>query len=561
MRKAIVKNQNKLVSVVLSFLLILQTIIGVFAPVNISVTPPYVSQIEEAQAAAATWVGTTTAWATDSNWSPSGAPTATSDVIIDGTASAQPTISAGEVTIASLTMSGASILTLGSNLVITGNADINDLATLTYIQGTAANLTVNGTLTVYSGGTITCPYTSLTVPDSGGSGRTITAGNIDIQTGGSINADWLGFVAGAGPGKSTTDGGSYGGRGGDYQADGTIGPTYGSITNPISLGSGGASTSGGGAIIISATDTVTINGTLSADGKTGGEYSGVGSGGSINITAITLTGSGTIRANGGYSLHRGNGGGGRITITQTTGTTWTPIFQVFGGPAGGEGAKGAAGTIYLQDANDAAGVGELIINNNNVATTAGTDTDISSLVTDTAVGDVIISGSGKLQMDADTTLTVSGTWTNSAGENLTAGTVTFDSTSSQNITSGSKSFYNTIFNGTGGTWTPQDALDVNNNLTITTGTLASNDQAISVAGNWTNSVGNSGFTYGTSAVTLDGTSQSILGSTTFNNLTKNVSSADTLTFGNGTTQTFMGTMNLQGTSGNLLSLRSDSTPI
>jgi hypothetical protein len=163
-------------------------------------------------------------------------------------------------------------------------------------------------------------------------------------------------------------------------------------------------------------------------------------------------------------------------------------------------------------------------------------------------------------MNADTTLTVSGTWNNTAGENLTAGTVTFDATSAKNITSGSKSFYNLTLNGTSGTWTQQNALDINNNLTITAGILASNDQAISVANNWINSVGNSGFTYGTSTVTLDGATQSILGNTTFYNLTKNVTSADTLTFENGETQTFTGTMNLQGASGNLLSLRSDSTP-
>ncbi|MCK4891636.1 MAG: hypothetical protein KAS78_03130, partial [Candidatus Pacebacteria bacterium] len=438
----------------------------------------------------------------------------------------------------------------------------NNGATLTYTQGTAADLTVNGTLTVYSGGTITTPYTSLTLPDSGGSGRTITAGNIDIQFEGTINADSKGFWANSGPGKSNTyaDGGSYGGAGGDYGANGTIGSTYGSLNDPISLGSGGwhPSHGAGGAIVILATGIVTVDGILSANGTVIVSGGGLGSGGTINITAAILEGSGTIQANGGNSSPNfGSGGGGRIAVTQTTGTIWTPTFQAFGGYSG---TKGAAGTIYFKDANDAAGDGELIIDNNNVATASGTDTDISSSVTDTAVGDIIIRNGAKFQMDADTTLTVSGTWNNTAGENLTAGTVTFDSTSSQNITSNSKSFYNLTFNGSGGIWTPQDALDVNNNLTITTGTLASNDQAINIAGNWTNSVGNSGFTYGTSTVALDGTTQSILGNTTFYNLTKNVTSADTLTFGNSTTQIITGTMDLQGASGNLLSLRSDSTP-
>ncbi|MCK4918959.1 MAG: hypothetical protein KAS01_01080, partial [Candidatus Pacebacteria bacterium] len=660
-----------------------------------------------------TFDGSTASTFTDSSASPQDV----GSVVINKTGESLTLLS--DTLITTLAVSGTSTLILGADLTVSGDTAINNGATLTYTQGTAVDLTVNGTLTVYSGGTILTPYTSLTVPDSGGSGRTITAGNVDIQSGGTINADGLGFGVNAGPGKctnastydsasyggrgadyddlgisgptygslsnpislgsggrsdegggaiiisstgtvtvngilstdgngsewgasgsggtvnitaniltgsgiiranggnsvqrgsggggrlslngvttdnflgtlqanggntatkgntgtiylnstkranlvlggagnltslrlgtddtatawtfgtitiqsggileiggnpylnsnnggaatliittldvqsggilsanglgfglregpgkntnaSTYDGVSYGGRGADYDVVGVSGPTYGSITNPIYLGSAGRSDEGGGAIIISSSGTVTINGILSADGD-GGDWASGGSGGTINITTPTLSGSGTIRANGGASVNRGSGGGGRIAITQTTGTTWTPTLQAFGGSGN---TTGAAGTIYLKDANDTAGDGELIIDNNNDSTASGTDTDISSLVTDTAVGNVIIRNSGKLQMDTDTTLTVSGTWTNTAGENLTAGTVI-----------------------------------------------------------------------------LDGTSQSVIGNTNFYNLTKNVTSTDTLTFGNGTTQIIIGTMDLQGASGNLLSLRSDSTPI
>ncbi|MDY6950071.1 MAG: DUF4347 domain-containing protein [Thermodesulfobacteriota bacterium] len=66
------------------------------------------------------------------------------------------------------------------------------------------------------------------------------------------------------------------------------------------------------------------------------------------------------------------------------------------------------------------------------------------------------------------------------------------------------------------------------------------------------------FSAGTGTVTLDGASQSIPGTHTFYNLTKTVSSADTLTFDAGSTTTVGGTLTLQGAESQLLSLRSSS---
>ena len=63
-------------------------------------------------------------------------------------------------------------------------------------------------------------------------------------------------------------------------------------------------------------------------------------------------------------------------------------------------------------------------------------------------------------------------------------------------------------------------------------------------------------------MTLNGTGQSITGSSNFYNLTKSVSLADSLTFPASATQTIAtgGTLTLQGASGQLLSLRSSATP-
>ena len=88
--------------------------------------------------------------------------------------------------------------------------------------------------------------------------------------------------------------------------------------------------------------------------------------------------------------------------------------------------------------------------------------------------------------------------------------------------------------------------------------LTGTDPALNVAGNWTNDNGT--FTQTSSTVTLNGTLQSITGDTTFFNLTKTVTTADTLTFAAGSTTTITNALTLQGAAGNLLFLRSSSTP-
>ncbi|NLE65413.1 MAG: hypothetical protein GX606_05825, partial [Elusimicrobia bacterium] len=103
------------------------------------------------------------------------------------------------------------------------------------------------------------------------------------------------------------------------------------------------------------------------------------------------------------------------------------------------------------------------------------------------------------------------------------------------------------------------ALGVGGDVVLDGGTIAIDDSTISVAGNWDNSGGGT-LTPGTGTVALTGTSQQVLGSTTFYNLTKTVASADTLTFGDGTTQTISagGTLTLTGAHGAVLSLRTVS---
>ncbi len=117
-------------------------------------------------------------------------------------------------------------------------------------------------------------------------------------------------------------------------------------------------------------------------------------------------------------------------------------------------------------------------------------------------------------------------------------------------------------NGDSGTatFTLNANLDVNNSLTLQSGILdvgnSINSYNITLAKDWNNYGGASSFTDEAGTVTLDGTSQTIRGTTTFYDLTDQETSSDTLTFQTSTTQTIAGTLNFDGAISNLLSLRS-----
>ena len=97
------------------------------------------------------------------------------------------------------------------------------------------------------------------------------------------------------------------------------------------------------------------------------------------------------------------------------------------------------------------------------------------------------------------TLNVGGNFTNVAGAVFTANTSTVNFTSTttgKTITSAGDSFYNLTFNGSGGAWTPQDALVATNDLTMTAGTL-SGTQNVTVNGSVAGTAGIISLTGGT----------------------------------------------------------------
>ena len=193
-------------------------------------------------------------------------------------------------------------------------------------------------LTIRNGASLAMPSTSQTIGNllvgsngwlyvSGAAGRSwpmlTISGNGTIQPGGGIIADGGGYSAangGPGPGaggyaSSSTSYSSYVGGGGGFggygAASGGSTSAYGGIAyGPVSAGGPGSAGgtygtyfvggAGGGAVSLSVTGTLQVDGRISSAGGAGAfGNAGGGSGGGIALTVGTLAGSGVIAVNGG----------------------------------------------------------------------------------------------------------------------------------------------------------------------------------------------------------------------------------------------------------------------
>ncbi len=259
----------------------------------------------------------------------------------------------GTVSIATAEISGYVYYaqTTSSQTTVSGTATVKNGGYLIGNNYEASNSFYN--IVVQSGGTIT--HDGNTTSETNRLNLNVT-NNLDIQSGGSINVQGKGYSAGNGPGKpiSGNAGGSYGGYG--Y---GNSGPVYGSYTQPNNLGSGGSSSAGGGAVKLTVGGTLTVNGSINANGQPFSWWntSATGSGGSVWINTVILEGNGAIEARGGLASDYTQGaGGGRIALYYTTNNHTGSILT-------SSNRDGSAGTIYKK--SSAQSYGDLIINNNN----------------------------------------------------------------------------------------------------------------------------------------------------------------------------------------------------
>ena len=320
---------------------------------------------------------------------------------------------------------------------------------------------VNGNIHVYDGGKITQSTAAASNPSK--ADLTVN-GNVTIDAGGAINVNGRGYQRGY-----CKYGSVSGGIGGSYAGFAMVNgtglenvaqPPYGSIKNPVNPGGGGGGygveDSGGGALFLTVTGALVVNGVISSDGVNHEYYPGAG--GTVNIRTGTLSGSAdaVISANAGTINRKdfnSSGSGGRIAI-RLTGTD-ADFSQYLGSiTAYGTCAKGTikpcggAGTIFLKAAAQGEDEGKLIVANSPTATrTDGgvrTPLAIDDDNPDLAFGDVEIGPNANLALGDGETLTVKGSFTNSgtftagtgstvafagAGDATISGSTTFDTVS------------------------------------------------------------------------------------------------------------------------------------
>jgi hypothetical protein len=273
-----------------------------------------------------------------------------------------------------------------------------------------------------------------------------------------IHMDAKGFK-GSGPGLGGLNGGGgHGGNGGIYPG-GVGGQAHDSVTNPISLGGSGEGTDGvgGGMVNLLVGGTLTLNGTIQANGIGPGLNGGAG--GTIKINTNAIDGStGSLRANGGPG--QSAGAGGRIALVYVndnfTGGISALTKDVMGGAGTSPEGNGGGGTIFYRKVGVDL-VGHLIVKNNYYPI----GNYSSRLASTTLLSDTLSTNFDSISVSGNSILEVS-----SGVFNLpTTGTLDFplvlDGGSLGNIPNN-----DLTISSTGILWLPGTGLDTFNNLTV-----------------------------------------------------------------------------------------------
>ena len=324
-----------------------------------------------ASAAEKRWLGTDatspTLASVAANWDPSGAPTVDDDVVLDAGSNNNPMTWDLDNGVKSWTQSDYT----GTVTFMTGTTyGSYTCYGVTQTDGSKA-LEISGNLTLSSGTwthEATPSVSSLKSEDLWKKGFGIyrlivkVGGNCTIGSGATIDLNSKGFgTDGPGYGSTYTKNGncaSHGGFGGyNYACATNAAFIYGSVKQPISLGSG-RSTRGGGAVRLLVAGALVLEGAISSIGLRNDYYPG--SGGSIWITAASLSGAGSASVDGGSGTSgAGCAGGGRIAVYLTGDGA---DFSSFTGTITSRNTSnyGTCGTVYLETVSDN-GTGKLVL--------------------------------------------------------------------------------------------------------------------------------------------------------------------------------------------------------
>ncbi len=218
----------------------------------------------------------------------------------------------------------------------------------------------------------------------------------DLRVDGDLTVESTGYLYARGTGYSffgESDGTfSHGGQIGWYGVTNIA--AYGSVLHPSTAGSVGiwddsaSQYPGGGALKLTVSGALALDGVALSDGAVeNGDYNPHGAGGSLDITAASLSGSGSIRADGFQNSCENDGqvvkpstttlrskfsasAGGRVAVRLTGdgavfSPEWVSRITAKGCPKGKGyiASMSSGGTVYLQDASAAEGAGTVYIRN------------------------------------------------------------------------------------------------------------------------------------------------------------------------------------------------------
>ena len=200
--------------------------------------------------------------------------------------------------------------------------------------------------------------------------RVDVGGDMTIGQDAAINLTKKGYVTAKGPGYPGGNAGAAHGGQADTAGNGANSLCYGSIASPVRLGSGGKNyeSQGGGALRLTVGGALAHNGAIEADGRTYradgtlGTYYGA-AGGSVWITAGSLSGAGSVSASSGRQSSTYFGGGGRVSLVVTdAGADFSGFTgEVKATSTYNGGYKAHSGTVYYETAADGAGHGRVVV--------------------------------------------------------------------------------------------------------------------------------------------------------------------------------------------------------